>query len=102
MRLIGETQSAAESVKLTRIQVSNDLAHCILAVLHIGEDEDSAVFSSADAAVEIPQQLLGSNIAGFLWVVQLDVERDMMTVLAPCPGALPSKYLLVGSLKWVE
>ena len=102
MRLIGETQSAAESVKLTRVQVSNDLVHCILAVLHIGEEEDATIFSTADAAVEIPQQLLGSNIAGFLWVVQLDVERDMMTVLAPCPGALPSKYLLVGSLKWVE
>lgn len=102
MRLIGETQSAAESVKLTRVQVSNDLVHCILAVLHIGEEEDATIFSTADAAVEIPQQLLGSNIAGFLWVVQLDVERDIMTVLAPCPGALPSKYLLVGSLKWVE
>ena len=24
-----------------------------------------------------------------------------MTVLAPCPGELPSKYLIIGSSKWM-
>ena len=103
MKLIGETSNQSEGVKLTRVQVSNDLVHCILAVLHLGEEEDgTAPISSENSNNEVPQHLLSSNIAGFLWVVQLDIERDIMTVLAPCPGAFPSKYLLVGSMKWVE
>ena len=100
MKLIGETSNQLENVKLTRVQVSNDLVHCILAVLHAGEEEETAL--SFENNSDIPQHLLNSNIAGFLWVVQLDIERDIMTVLAPCPGAFPSKYLLVGSIKWVE
>lgn len=101
MKLLGETPNASENVKLTRVQVSNDLVHSILAVLHIAE-EDEATSSLTPESSDIPQQLLSSNIAGFLWIVQMDIERDIMTVLAPCPGALPSKYLLVGSIKWVE
>ena len=101
MKLLGETQNASENVKLTRVQVSNDLVHSILAVLHIAE-EDETNSSITPESSDIPQQLLSSNIAGFLWIVQMDIERDIMTVLAPCPGALPSKYLLVGSIKWVE
>lgn len=105
MKLIGETSNQSEGVKLTRVQVSNDLVHCILAVLHMGDEEDGSIpppILSENNNSDVPQHLLSSNIAGFLWVVQLDIERDIMTVLAPCPGAFPSKYLLVGSMKWVE
>lgn len=48
------------------------------------------------------QSLLGANVAGFLSIVQLDPDSDRLTVLSPSPGALPSNYLLVGSIKWVE
>ena len=108
MKLIGEANTQ-ETVKLSRVQVSNDLVHSILAVLHLGDEEDGqgagaggGAGSAGGVSEEVPQSLLGSNVAGFLWVVQLDIERDIMTVLAPCPGAFPSKYLLVGSIKWVE
>jgi hypothetical protein len=51
---------------------------------------------------DINQNLLNSNIAGFISIVQIDIENDVMTLLCPCPGALPSNYLLVGSIKWIE
>jgi hypothetical protein len=32
----------------------------------------------------------------------VSVDKRIMTVLAPCPGQLPSKYLILGTLKWLE
>ena len=105
MKLIGESSENAD-IKLTRALASNDLVNCILAVLHAGDDseEDTSVLDPAAAAgsIDVPQHLLHSNVAGFVWVVQIDIDRDVLTVLSPCPGALPSKYLLLGSIKWVE
>jgi polyribonucleotide 5'-hydroxyl-kinase len=104
MRLIGDSQGQSNLVKLSRVQPSNDLVHCILAVFNPSDEDDPSLITESNSTLgnDIPQNLMNSNIAGFLWVVQLDIERDIMTVLAPGPGALPSKYLLVGSIKWVE
>ena len=105
MKLIGESSDTAD-VKLTRALASNDLVNCILAVLHTGDDSEddnsSALDPAATASIDVPQHLLHSNVAGFISVVQIDIDRDELTVLSPCPGALPSKYLLLGSIKWVE
>ena len=101
MKLIGETEGTAEVLKISRAHVSNDLVNSILAVLHVGDENDDEN-ALEGAKSDIPQHLVHSNIAGFVWVVQVDSDRDILTVLAPCPGALPSKYLLVGSIKWVE
>ena len=46
-----------------------------------------------------PQQLLSVNIAGFVYVSDIDPVRGTLTYLAPCSGALPGRYLLLGSLK---
>ncbi|CAM9553971.1 unnamed protein product, partial [Choristocarpus tenellus] len=48
------------------------------------------------------QELLQSNTAGFLYVTEVDVEQRRLAVLSPCPGALPSRFLLVGTVKWIE
>jgi polyribonucleotide 5'-hydroxyl-kinase len=101
MRLIGETTSS-NSLQLTRVAASTDLVNTLLGVLHVPEDlerlEDSVPING-----NCDPRLLASNVAGFLCVVQVDLDHDSLTVLSPCPGQLPSKYLLVGSgLKWVE
>ena len=104
MKLIGESSDTAD-VKLTRALASNDLVNCILAVLHTGddsEDDSNALDPAVTTSMDVPQHLLHSNVAGYVWVVQIDIDRDVLTVLSPCPGALPSKYLLLGSIKWVE
>lgn len=104
MKLIGEAEEYSDIVKLTRAQASNDLVNCIIAVLHSIDDaeSDNNPDSTVVASSHVPQHLIHSNVAGFVWVVQVDIDRDVLTVLAPCPGALPSKYLLLGNMKWVE
>jgi polyribonucleotide 5'-hydroxyl-kinase len=96
--------NADEAVKLVRVQASQDLMHSVVAVLHDDEEIDGTSAVAPSDPNDVPQHLLSSNIAGFLWIVQLDIERDVMSVLSPCPGALPSKYkaLLIGSIKWVD
>jgi polyribonucleotide 5'-hydroxyl-kinase len=32
----------------------------------------------------------------------VNVEKKKLTVLAPCPGPLPSRFVVVGALKWYE
>jgi polyribonucleotide 5'-hydroxyl-kinase len=46
--------------------------------------------------------LLRANVAGFVWVTQVDMERQKVTVLTPSPVALPSCWLLAGSVKWAQ
>jgi polyribonucleotide 5'-hydroxyl-kinase len=44
-----------------------------------------------------PDQLLASNVAGFVLVTDVDVARGSLTLLAPCAGPLPGRYLIAGS-----
>lgn len=106
MRIIGDS-SHQDTCKLTRVVPSSDLAYNILGVLNPLEDENIAVQLESDTGTgnaigEFSQNLLNANIAGFISVVQIDIENDKMTLLCPCPGALPSNVLLVGGIKWVE
>jgi len=73
-------------VQLYEIVPTSDLNHSVLAV-SLGVSEDT---------------VLQSNVAGFVYVTEVNFEKKKITVLAPCPGALPSKYLICGSLKWLE
>ncbi len=47
---------------------------------------------------QTPDQLLSSNVAGFVLVTDVDVARGTVTYLSPCAGPLPGRYLLAGSL----
>ncbi len=94
MRVMGDVGS--EATQLVRVSPSDqDLNRCILAILH--PVSDGIPKAGAD---ELPQSLLYSNVAGFLYVVALNLEQDTITVLSPCNSSLPSPYLLVGSVKW--
>ena len=62
---------------------ANELLHALLGVSH----------------AKAPEQLLSVNIAGFIYVTDVDPMRGLVTYLAPCVGPLPGKYLLLGSLK---
>lgn len=115
MKVFGQS-SHQDSFKLARITPTQELAYSVVAVLHpldweSGKGGNSSGGVTADSSMkdgsinrtgEVPQSLLGCNVAGFVSIVQVDVERGVMTLLCPCPGALPSSYLLVGSIKWME
>lgn len=94
LRVMGDAGN--EATQLVRVSPTEaELSRCILAVLHPLPESGSSSKSE-----EIPQALLQQNVAGFLYVVSLNLEQDRMTVLSPCNAALPSPYLLVGSFKW--
>ncbi|GAM21773.1 hypothetical protein SAMD00019534_049480, partial [Acytostelium subglobosum LB1] len=82
---IGAT-SAMDPLQLQEISPSLDMLHSILAVSY----------------AKNAQGILNSNVAGFLYVKDVNMETKRITVLAPCPGDLPTKFLLMGTLKWLE
>ena len=52
------------------------------------------------------QDLLTANVAGFVYVYNVDVATRRIHYLSPCPGALPKgkecPMLIAGSIKWYE
>ena len=123
MRLIGESTTSQDNTLLLKITPSNELINSIVAILHPNEDDDDVTQSSN---LQQQQKITGSgtvtssttgatgsgsgsgsamhisNVAGFLCIVQVDIDNDTLVVLSPCPGTLPSRHLLVAGLKWVE
>ncbi|KAJ4808661.1 hypothetical protein LUZ62_021227 [Rhynchospora pubera] len=80
------SEPAADPMRLVAVNISQDLLHSVLAVSYAKE----------------PDQIISSNVAGFIYVTDIDIQRRKITYLAPCPGELPSKILIIGSLTWLE
>lgn len=99
MRSVGDT-TVVDTTTLTRIVPSQDLVNSIVGVLHPPIEEEDPGQDSIGA--DIPSNLLNSNIAGFLKVLAVDIDNDNITFLCPCPGNFPSRFILVGQLKWME
>jgi polyribonucleotide 5'-hydroxyl-kinase len=76
-------QSKSDPLKPAPVAVVPELAHALLAVSHATS----------------PDQLATANVAGFVLVTAVDAARGLVTYLAPCGGALPGRYLLLGSLR---
>jgi polyribonucleotide 5'-hydroxyl-kinase len=91
-----------DNCTLMRIEPTEDLVYCLVGVLHPGFNTSSSSSEATGKSGEISQQFLQSNIAGFIHIVQVSRGGDSMTILCPCPGQLPSNYLLVGDIKWVD
>ena len=81
---IGQAPST-DPMRIAPVVPSTSLLHSVLAVSHGKTQGD----------------LLNSNVAGFIYVTEVDMIQKKFTYLAPCPGELPSTVLLVGNLKWL-
>jgi len=79
---IGAT-SVSDPLRVARVAPSRDLAHSLLAV----------------SCAEKPEDVLSSNVAGFIHVNEVDPAKKVLRFTAPCPGPLPGKILLAGSIK---
>jgi polyribonucleotide 5'-hydroxyl-kinase len=73
----------ADPLRLTNLPASAELSQALLAVSHA---------PSAD-------QVLSTNIAGFILVKEVDSARGTVTYLSPSPGNLPGRYLVTGSIR---
>ncbi|EFJ20213.1 hypothetical protein SELMODRAFT_177107 [Selaginella moellendorffii] len=79
-------EPTADPTRVVPVSINRDLVHAVLGVSY-----------SKD-----PDQVLACNVAGFVYVTEVDLNRKKLTYVAPCPGPLPSNILIAGSLLWVE
>lgn len=79
-------EPVADPTRLVAVSINRDLLHSVLAVSYAKETD----------------QIISSNVAGFIYVTDIDMQRKKITYLAPCPGELPSRLLIAGSLRWME
>ena len=75
--------SVADPLKVSRVTNLRDLLFTLVGVSHA---------ASADL-------ILSVNVAGFVYIQDVDPGKGTVTYLAPCPGALPGKFLLAGAFK---
>ena len=75
--------AVADPLRITKVNNCSELLHCLLAVSHAGS----------------PEELLAVNVAGFVYVTDIDIKQNQITYLQPCPGRLPGKYLMMGSFQ---
>eukprot|EP01136_Pigoraptor_vietnamica_P041437 Opistho-1_new@14411 len=72
--------------KVTAVAPSHDLMNSVLA---LASDEGDVKIPKAD-----------SNILGYVYVSDVNMAKGELTVLAPSPGRLPRKFLMLSQLKW--
>lgn len=79
-------ESTLDPLQPATVPLSRDLLHAVLGVSQADVEED----------------VLKKPVFGFVHVSKVDLERNTFTVLAPSPGRIPGKFLLLGSVKWME
>lgn len=75
--------SATDPRRLLPVAPGPELLHCLLAISHATE----------------PERISRENVAGFLYVKDVEREQQTLVCLAPCNGALPGKLLLASNFK---
>ena len=79
---IGSTKNE-DTMKVTAVSITRELTHSLLAVCHCSD----------------PAEILQCNVAGFIHVTEVDMQKGILTYLSPSPGQLPSSILLAGTVK---
>ncbi|CAH1238295.1 polyribonucleotide 5'-hydroxyl-kinase Clp1-like [Branchiostoma lanceolatum] len=82
-----DTQQENPYTKLVHIQPGAQIVHHVLSL------------SMADS---LKDNLIDTNIAGFICVTNVDMERQVMTVLSPAPRPLPKRYMLLTDIRFMD
>ena len=93
---VSSTQ-ATEKVQLVQVtDVEESLQHAVLAVCHphaVQQYDKTGSFAT----------LYEQGVAGFVVVERVLAEADMVHLLSPCAGTLPSNTLILGdNITWME
>ena len=78
--------SALDPLRITIVPPTERVINQLLAVSYATTDK------------QIPHV----NVAGFVHVRAVDAKERKITLLAPCAGELPSKFLILGAMTWVD
>jgi hypothetical protein len=96
MRMVGDKASPEDAYKPTKVnRIGTELEKSIIALLHVPNQQ-------IPSTGELSVQFLQSNVAGFIYVVKIHPDTNRMDILSPNTGQLPTRFLLVGNLKWME
>ena len=89
---------------LERTTPSVALLHTLLAVHHFTPPTaaDGGADEEEDEETRQARALASSNVAGYVVVKDVSLERQTIAVLAPSPAALPSLHFVCGTVKWLE
>ncbi|RLN07464.1 hypothetical protein C2845_PM11G01370 [Panicum miliaceum] len=79
-------EPVADPTRLVAVNISTDMIHTVLAISYAKE----------------PDEIISSNVAGFIHVTDVDIQRKKLTYIAPCLRDLPSRLLIASSLTWYE
>ncbi|KAI7897765.1 Pre-mRNA cleavage complex II protein Clp1-domain-containing protein [Cokeromyces recurvatus] len=82
-------EGSSNETQVVKVDNYEICLHSILAILNLNDDQDE-------------NKILESNVAGFIYVSDVDEQKRKITILSPSPGRLPKKHLLMGSFKWME
>lgn len=88
-------KQSTDPVQLSPVEITEKLQHALLAVCH-------------PAAVQAYEQsgrasdLYEAGVAGFVAVERVIMDTEMLHLLCPCAGSLPSHTLLTGDISWAE
>eukprot|EP00158_Paraphelidium_tribonemae_P004142 Partr_v1_DN26594_c1_g1_i5_m3971 putative Required for endonucleolytic cleavage during polyadenylation-dependent pre-mRNA 3'-end formation (By similarity) len=83
-----------DETELIKIDVGPVLLHTVLAL----SNSDLNFNATAKDEAVLPD----INVAGFVYVSEVDEGKKRVHMLCPSPGKLPKRYLWLGSLRWAE
>lgn len=83
---IGMQQNQSET-KLVPMQPGKDLVHCVLGL---------------SMASSLEEDLVRTNLAGFIVITDVDMERQLYKILSPAPRPLPRQFLLLSDVKFMD
>ncbi|XP_028391142.1 protein CLP1 homolog isoform X2 [Dendronephthya gigantea] len=73
--------------KLVPMQPGKDLIHCVLGLSMASDPEED---------------LVRTNIAGYIVITDVDMERQQYKILSPAPRPLPRQFLLLSDVKFMD
>lgn len=92
-------------IKFVKVEAGDILLHSVLAVSYVplpGIDESDPDRPKMYTPEEETRCLGAKNVAGFVYVSEVDDVKRKMTILAPTAGRLPKTFFIVGALKWLD
>ncbi|KAJ3056160.1 hypothetical protein HK097_007884 [Rhizophlyctis rosea] len=85
-----------QETRVVAVQPGSILLHSILAL------SQAAVPETEISSEEETELVIGTNLAGFVYINEVDEAKQKLNILVPNPGRLPKHYMILGAQKWME
>jgi polyribonucleotide 5'-hydroxyl-kinase len=106
--LVPVTGSAhvADPCRLELVSVEDkSILHSLAALIHTNQPKSSGgaeMMGDDFDETEEAKLIASSNVAGFVVIHSVNPDRKTISILAPCPGKLPSTNIIISPIKWMD